>query len=204
MIQFLCVNFTIGNRQFLPSEVRDFSDNAERADNESRRDLSRELVPINNRHSGQSTSFFAIFYERPVRHRYYRQMNRSATNLVRRLSQSRLFVNPSRAQNAAYRNNYRRNRQESTQTQPEIEPESYAMLDATNDIETQDDPMPHSHESVHSLNIASDINENVTENRLNAMRIVASENDVSRNADYRCETPPPPYNVVAKANNEHV
>lgn len=55
-----------------------------------------------------STSFFAIFYERPVRHRYYRQINRSATNLVRRLSQSRLFLNSSRAQNAAYRSNFTR------------------------------------------------------------------------------------------------
>lgn len=74
---------------------------------------TRDLMLINNNQRSPprrppSTSFFAIFYERPVRHRYYRQINRSATNLVRRLSQSRLFLNSSRAHNAAYRSNFTR------------------------------------------------------------------------------------------------
>lgn len=183
----------------MPSEVRDFNDNIDVTGNESGRNNSRELVPMNNRRSGQSTSFFAIFYERPVRHRYYRQINRNATNLVRRLSQSRLFLNSSRVQ--------RRNRQESTNTQAQSEPESDAMLLGPNDIETvdvtEDDAMTDDVAmlqirggSIHSLNISRDCNENVTENRLNAMRTVASENDLFRNGE-RSETPPPPYNAVA-------
>lgn len=156
---------------------------------------------MNNRRSGQSTPFFAIFYERPVRHRYYRQINRSATNLVRRLSQSRLFLNSSRAQ--------RRNRQESTNSQRQSEPESHAMLNSTNETETvdvvqdvnvvdDDDAAYPIRNSVQSLNVSSDCSENVTENRLSAIRTVASENDLFRNGGgERCETPPPPYNVVA-------
>lgn len=184
--------------------MREFSDNTtETGMNESVpnsvRNHSRELVPMNNRRSGQSTPFFAIFYERPVRHRYYRQMNRSATNLVRRLSQSRLFLNASRAQ--------RRNRQETTniRTQSQSEPESHAMLDSPNETETVDivqdvdvidDAAYPNRNSVQSLNVSSDCNETVTQNRLSAIRTIASENDLFRNGE-RCETPPPPYNVVA-------
>lgn len=178
-----------------------------------------ELVPLNNQQSRPtSTSFFAIFYERPVRHRYYRQLNRSATNLVRRLSQSRLFVNSTRAQNAAYRNNYMRNRsrQDTTNSQTtdaEIETESQAILntnysnqiDAMNIINNDigidhdnidDDNTDEMHQlrggSIHSLRISNEHNQN----RRNAMRSVASENDIFRNCE-RGETPPPPYNVVA-------
>lgn len=43
-------------------------------------------------------SFFSLLFERPARRRVYRQLNQNATNLVRRLSQSRLFLNSSRAQ----------------------------------------------------------------------------------------------------------
>lgn len=52
------------------------------------------IVPAHSRRPRQSTrSFFAIFSERPMQRRYYQ----NATNLVRRISQSRLFLNSSRA-----------------------------------------------------------------------------------------------------------
>lgn len=95
----------------------------ERPISRGRQDMAtRDLMLINNNQQRSqprrppSTSFFAIFYERPVRHRYYRQINRSATNLVRRLSQSRLFLNSSRAQNAAYRSNFTRQSSRSNAT----------------------------------------------------------------------------------------
>lgn len=153
-----------------------------------------------------STSFFAIFYERPVRRRYYRQFNRSATNLVRRLSQSRLFLNSSRAQNAAYRqNNPRRHREEPTITSNETE--SMAMFDDADQM-TGMELTPHErashdslyriHASVHSLNISNENHQNVTENRLSAIRTFASESDLYGSCA-RSETPPPPYNDVAQA-----
>lgn len=203
-----------------------------------RRDTAtRDLMLINNsdnnnhHHRSQprppSTSFFAIFYERPVRHRYYRQINRSATNLVRRLSQSRLFLNSSRAQNAAYRSNFtRQNRSNATTTattattttmtadvrrhdpesQSQPESELAVMLDEQNqlDDDTIDihqnenqlfDTVHRTRGSIHSLNMSSDCNQNLVENRLSAIRSVASENDLFRN-DERSETPPPPYNIA--------
>lgn len=48
-------------------------------------------------------TFFSLLFDRPVRRRYYRQLNQNATNLVRRLSQSRLFLNSSRSARAANR-----------------------------------------------------------------------------------------------------
>lgn len=42
------------------------------------------------------TSFFGSLFDRPMRRRYARSINQNATNLVRRLSQSRLFLNSSR------------------------------------------------------------------------------------------------------------
>lgn len=48
-------------------------------------------------------TFFSLLFDRPVRRRYYQQFNQNATNLVRRLSQSRLFVNSSRNARAANR-----------------------------------------------------------------------------------------------------
>lgn len=44
----------------------------------------------------RSTSFFGSLFDRPMRRRYARSINQNATNLVRRLSQSRLFLNSSR------------------------------------------------------------------------------------------------------------
>lgn len=44
----------------------------------------------------RSTSFFGSLFDRPMRRRYVRSINQNATNLVRRLSQSRLFLNSSR------------------------------------------------------------------------------------------------------------
>lgn len=81
----------------------------------------REVMRYDEQHSRRPTnSFFSLFFERPVRHRYFHQLNQSATNLVRRLSQSRLFLNSTRTENANYRNNYvRTNTQESTETRPQ-------------------------------------------------------------------------------------
>lgn len=187
---------------------------------------TRDLMLVNNNNNSNnnqrpqsrasSASFFAIFYERPVRHRYYRQINRSATNLVRRLSQSRLFLNSSRSQNAAYRSQFtRRNRSDSTaatadsqcqhdadpQSQSQSEAEATAMLDHSDTADLQQNQRQsngivqsnRTRGSIHSLNIANDCHQNLIENRL--IRSVASENDLFRNDD-RSETPPPPYNVA--------
>lgn len=199
----------IGNRQFAASEIRNVTENNETdASNNVTSNQERALVlpndisrDVNRQRSRQSsTSFFAIFYERPVRRRYYRQFNRSATNLVRRLSQSRIFLNSSRAQNAAYRNNYqRRHRLESANIEPS---ESDAMCNGPNqsviDMEEDeilpDDTMQRFRGSVHSLNISTD--NQAMENRLSVIRTFASENDVFDSCE-RSETPPPPYNIVA-------
>lgn len=201
--------FSIGNRQFHPTEIRS-TDNHDGIAVDDNRDepqnirsiyveggeIPRETTPERRSHSTNG-SFFAIFYERPVRHRYYRQFNRSASNLVRRLSQSRLFLNSS----AANRNNIRRNRQESLNLNIEPEPESDSNqiehIDIDENINANETDFVRSiRASVHSLNMASD-NENHTENRLNAIRPVASESDVFGSCE-RSETPPPPYNTVAQ------
>lgn len=169
-----------------------------------RGEISSETQQSNRQRSRPSSgSFFAIFYERPVRHRYYRQLNRGATNLVRRLSQSRLFLNSS----ANNRNQIRRNRQESSNSNAESE--SQPMHDEQTEIgnvETVDDDddvgfgmnemntVHPAHVSVQSLNIRNET-EIASENRLNPIRTVASENDVFGSGE-RSETPPPPYAVA--------
>lgn len=189
---------------------------------------SRDLMHINNNNNNRnnqqprssSTSFFAIFYERPVRHRYYRQINRSATNLVRRLSQSRLILNSSRAQNAAQRSHFTRRtrtdastaadipQQQDIEQQSQRATETAVMLNNNDTIDSQqnqnqsDDCLLHrTRASIHSLNISNDCDQNMIENRLSAIRSVASENDLFRN-DGRSETPPPPYNVVVHHRKE--
>lgn len=204
--------FSTGNHQFHTTDIRNTNDDNEIVlDNDEpqsirsiyvqRGEIPREIHHAEQRRSRQSNgSFFAIFYERPIRHRYYKQFNRSATNLVRRLSQSRLFLNSS----AINRNNVRRNRQESSNinTEPELE-SMHAESNQIEHIEFLDDintnvsetvfPM---HSSVLSLNITTD-NENQNENQLNAIRAVASESDVFESCE-RSDTPPPPYNTIAK------
>lgn len=193
-----------------------------------RNTTTRDLMLINNNQRSQprppSTSFFAIFYERPVRHRYYRQINRSATNLVRRLSQSRLFLNSSRAQNAAYRNNFTRQNRSDGPTasataavvmvdnrrrhDPEPQPESEltVMLDERNQIDDTDDTLyqnecqtdgilHRTHGGGSSIH-SLNISNDFNQNIVETrLRSVASENDLFRN-DERSETPPPPYNIV--------
>lgn len=189
------------NRRFAPSEIRSSIENSAPNTSDETVELrhnerSRELVPANRQPLRQSAnSFFAIFYERPVRRRYYRQFNRSATNLVRRLSQSRLFLNSSRAQNAAYRENYsRRNRQDTNR-----EPESPVILDDADEstsLQMHDDlprdSVRHIRGSVHSLDVAC----NDDSNRSSAARTFGSENDIFSSGD-RSESPPPPYHIVA-------
>lgn len=206
------VENSIGNRQFHPVEIRNANDEADDEgivenddDSQNMRSIYVQGGEVSRRDRPPSGSFFAIFYERPVRHRYYQQFNRGATNLVRRLSQSRLFLNAS----AANRNNIRRNRQESTNShteQAESPQPTYDELNQDDNIETVDDIETNVSDaehpirtSVHSLNIRSD-NENPNqtgnENRLNAIRSIASESDVF-GCCTRSETPPPPYNAVA-------
>lgn len=206
----------VGNRRYAdqPLANRNIERNSEAIESSSimplEQAIERRDAPHANRSQSRqsSTSFFAIFYERPVRRRYYRQFNRSATNLVRRLSQSRLFLNSSRAQNAAYRqNNPRRHREEPIETITNNETESIAMFDDTDqmpDVEltpherASHDSLYRAHTSVHSLNISNDNNHNAAENRLSAIRTFASESDLYGSCA-RSETPPPPYNVVAQA-----
>lgn len=201
--------YSVGNRQYVAVAQRNIDGNNEVVESDNamqieRNDETRVANYANRPQTRQSSSsFFAIFYERPVRRRYYRQFNRSATNLVRRLSQSRLFLNSSRAQNAAYRQNTAR-RQRTESTNANIEPESNVMFDDADqitDVELtpheiiSDDTVYRVHASVHSLNISNDNNQNASENRLSAIRSVASESDLY--GSVRSETPPPPYNVVA-------
>lgn len=153
----------------------------------------------NSRRQQSSTSIFAILYERPVRRRYYRQFNRNATNLVRRLSQSRLFLNSSsRAQNAATNRNarsYRDNNNNQTNIVQASESNRQNILnqaETENDIEFDRDVnemanVDNAHEimlpstqthlhnndciSVHSLNIIiHDNNNSERENQLNLNR----------------------------------
>lgn len=160
-----------------------------------------------------STSFFAIFYERPVRRRYYRQINRSATNLVRRLSQSRLFLNSTRAQNAAQRNQSNRRYRQQASTRTTSEPESEPMFDDPNEvinlevtpdelISNDGDAMHRICGSTHSLNVSNQNQQIAAENRLSAIRPCASDSDIF-GSNERSETPPPPYNVVANSVKAH-
>ena len=45
-------------------------------------------------------SYFSNLFDRPVRRRYLNSINQNATNLVRRLSQSRLFLNTANRSNS--------------------------------------------------------------------------------------------------------
>lgn len=180
----------------------------------------------NSRHRRSSTSIFAILYERPVRRRYYHQFNRNATNLVRRLSQSRLFLNSSRAQNATNRNT-RSHRDNNNNHNINIQTNIVQASESNrqnllNQVETENDigfdrNGNDAHEimlptaqtqlynndciSVHSLNIIIHDNNNIErENQLNLNRrtFAASETDIHRQCEERIETPPPPYDIVAE------
>lgn len=136
-----------------------------------------------------------------MRHRYYRQLNRSATNLVRRLSQSRLFLNSTRTENANYRNNYERtNTQESSETQQQaIDVESDSDCDdAIADTYVSRSAsvtllrrasMP----SMSSDNDGGAISIHSSAPPCEEMRSFASETSVFFD---RAETPPPPYSDV--------
>lgn len=159
----------------------------------------RELVRYNAQNSRRPTnSFFSLFFERPVRHRYCRQLNRSATNLVRRLSQSRLFLNSTRAENANYRSNYvRTNTQESTENHPQstnLESDSESEAAVANTMVSQ----PASVALVRSTSMPSmspEIDGAAVSFHPSAppseeIRSIASETNVFFE---RAETPPPPY-----------
>lgn len=152
----------------------------------------KETIQTNGQRSRKS--FLSIFYERPARHRYYRQLNRSATNLVRRLSQSRLFLNSSRAQRNAFQN-----RQEATYAHRQTE--SDTMFNDPNESDNTEqnqrgiishDTVHRFSSSLHSLSIDCVEHQNANEYRLNEIRTCASESDVVENIG-RSETPLPPY-----------
>lgn len=145
-------------------------------------------------HQRPSTSFFAIFYERPARRRYYQ----NATNLVRRLSQSRLFLNSSRAQR---NNNSQGNRATVTQTQSNSDENhrSFESIQQQQQQENEDENQLVEQTrniciSVHSLNV-SDNDRFGAENRRNGNRTYASDLNLSTQIE-RSETPPPPYMIV--------
>lgn len=147
---------------------------------------TRELLqydPQQQRHE-PSNSFFSLFFERPARRRYYRQLNRSATNLVRRLSQSRLFVNSSRAQNANYRNGFVR-----TQSNVPAETDVNAPESSINYEENEENISLRS-TVVRSTSLPSINLENVS--HAETMSVV-SDIEIYE----RVETPPPAYKDIA-------
>lgn len=161
-----------------------------------------DVVRLNSQIARRPTnSFLSLFFERPLRHRYYRQLNRSATNLVRRLSQSRLFLNSTRAENANYRNNYSRtNTQDSSETQTQaIDVESNSDCDdaiADTNVSRlasvtllRRASMP----SMSSDNNVGAISIHLSGSPYEEMRSFASETNVLFD---RAETPPPPYSEV--------
>lgn len=182
---------------------------------------SSTLIPMNpdsQRRQRSSTSIFAILYERPVRRRYYRQFNRNASNLVRRLSQSRLFLNSSRAHRD---NNNNNNQINVVQTSESNRQNTLNQVESENDIDFNRDvnemaDSDDAHEimlsttqtqlhndciSVHSLNIViRDNNDIESENQLNLNQrtFASSETDIIRQYIERIETPPPPYDIVAE------
>lgn len=163
-------------------------------------------MPANSRRPRQpSRSFFAIFYERPTQRRYYQ----NATNLVRRISQSRLFLNSSRAQrNEQHRMREANNRSENLMAQTtsaeynterarngELNQEENVdiEIEELNEVELSQQPLSMS-ASIRSLNVG-DINRSSSRYEPNSIRIVASAIDLSTSAE-RSETPPPPYTVA--------
>lgn len=164
------------------------------------------IVPANSRRPRQpSRSFFAIFYERPIQRRYYQ----NATNLVRRISQSRLFLNSSRAQRSEqHRMREANNRAENLMVQtPTAEYNTERTTDAQldqeehvdneieelNEVELSQQPLNMS-ASIRSLNVGN-TNRSPGRHQPSSIRIVASAIDLTTSAD-RSETPPPPYTVA--------
>lgn len=156
------------------------------------------------RHRYPPNSIFSLLFERPARHRYYRQLNRSATNLVRRLSQSRLFLNSSRSQNAQYRNSYVGNRNNSSRTE-ELETDNTNIVDA---ITAHQDNLLNDRSHAHSIATLSrsasmpSVNvEDATELRSNHAdedyeAVYSSEPEI--NVRDGGETPPPAYLEIVR------
>lgn len=151
---------------------------------------SRELTRAPPKQS--STSFFAIFYERPARRRYYRQFSRSATNLTRRLSRSRLFLGSSQHRNA-HQNN------------------TAAALSEQRPIETISNTPPNIIQaSVHNENVIS-VSERMHDgvpvrstSEVNICSLERYANEIDERVSSslltinRADTPPPPYTILAK------
>lgn len=141
-----------------------------------------------------STSFFAIFYERPARRRYYRQISRSATNLTRRLSRSRLFLSSAQARNTIQTNNNNSNNSSSSDAHASEEATSATSpdtIDVDNSAVEHDDVISVS-ESFHRVIVHAVSETNLSEQRPNGNS--EGELDLPTLAR-RAETPPPPYTI---------
>lgn len=159
----------------------------------------RELVRHNEMRRRHNNSFFALLFERPARRRYYRQLNQNATNLVRRLSQSRLFLNSSRSQNANYRNSYVNTRSNSRPEPDQRQPAEIVDHEnlSTSEDEDFDSTTPNDHNLATSISLPSlnfdNNNEHLFSPSAPSVGICASENDLTLS---RLETPPPSYTEI--------
>lgn len=132
--------------------------------------------------SRNHNSIFTLLFERPARRRAYRQLNRNATNLVRRLSQSRLFLNSSRAQ---------RNRPPDSAAQTPVTPTTAEpWFDAS--ITPDNVPTLHSASSLPSIDRESNAVPSAPVHTSADDDVFASEPSLCQ----RAETPPPAYQDI--------
>lgn len=154
----------------------------------------------------EQSSFFSLLFERPARRRYYHQLNRNATNLVRRLSQSRLFLNSSRSQNANYRNSFVNTRSTSrTEEEPGLnrQTSNAAMTPYPSVALTDESP---SHIGTLSVSLPSLDHENRTGARPTDNLLASSEESDGYTSEpelfARAETPPPAYKDILPTRND--
>lgn len=126
-------------------------------------------------------SFFSLLFERPARRRAYRRFNQNASNLVRRLSQSRLFLNSSRAQ----RNQQRESDATAAATPADTSVPPTPTSPTLAELEIGD--LRHAH-SLPSIDRDSDVEPTAP---------LAEEDTASlQNTTARPETPPPAYKDI--------
>lgn len=200
----------------LPSSISNTSSELYRTTSAAR---GHEVIRYNDdgeyRHQNRypPNSIFALLFERPVRRRYYRQLNRSATNLVRRLSQSRLFLNSSRSQNAQYRNSYVGNNRHNNDRAEVIEVDNSNLIDAItahqenlindrNNIDIVDNSTATltRSASMPSINVENETDLNLIPNASDEYLEMAysSEPELEPNERTEVETPPPAYVDIVK------
>lgn len=128
----------------------------------------------------QSFSFLDSLFGRPVRRRYLRSMNQNATNLVRRLSQSRLFLNRSNSSNP-------------TTTVETPSAPVHLITDTTQLLDHGSDS--HNRNSVVIYN-GDECNESLVAHETHEVQRVCNEDILI--TDRRSETPPPAYKDVVE------